>query len=431
MKRVLSLVLIGIGLNASMVQNSVAQLLSTSPDIKIALNKFLQQKREIKVAKASNLPTIDFILEGGFAKSGMFKKDTVNQTYRYYKTALVLTQNLFNGYGTIGNIDFQKAKAVSVAFKYIQTVNNITDKALKAYIDVIKANLLYKNGVDNLKITKDILKKVQELYKGGMTTKSEVTKIESQYFLAKSNLLILKNNLKEAENNFEKIFGFAPNINNIRFDISLSLPTTLKDAYYMALNKNPAIKSAKFYIAAMKEYQKVIDKNFYPKIDLQLTQNYNDVSDRNPYDSPDDRFIASLNLTYNLFNGYKDKTNSQINKIKQNEAVNTLNKLKREIKANLFNAWDLKNTLNKRLRDIMEYKLYANKTLALYQKEFNMGRRTLLELLTAQNDLYKAKNEVIKTRYDLLYTKIKIHNLIGDLVEKIYGKKVFKNLINN
>ncbi len=430
MKRVLSVILLSMGLNATMVQNSISNLLSTNPDIKSALNKFLAQKEEIKTAKAENLPVVNFNLQGGIAKSGIFKDDTPDQTYRYYKAAIVLTQNLFNGYGSVGKINFQRAKAVSYAFKYIQTVNNITDKALKSYIDVMKAELLYKNGVENLQITKSILNKVKELYKGGMTTKSEVTKIESQYYLAKSNVLVLKDKLVQTENNFEKIFGFKPDIENMSFDADLKLPFDVKSAFSLAVSNNPAVKSAKFYIKALNEYQKVADKNFYPKIDLQLTQNYNDVSERNPYDSADDRFIASLNMTYNIFNGYKDKTNSQINKIKVNEALNSLEKIKREIKANLYNAWDLKNTLEKRIKELNQYKNYSNQTLNLYQKEFNMGRRTLLELLTAQNDLYKAKNEIIKAKFDLLYVKVKIHNLIGDLVDKIYGKKLFKGLIN-
>ncbi len=429
MKRVLPIFLITLGLNATMVQNSVSNLLNTNPEIKAALDKFLAQKEEVKTAKSENLPVVNFNLQGGLAKSGLFKGDTPDQTYRYYKAAIVLTQNLFNGYGSEGKINFQKAKAISYAFKYIQTVNNITDKALKSYIDVMKSQMLYNNGMDNLKITKSILNKVKELYKGGMTTKSEVTKIESQYYLAKSNVLILRDKLTQAINNFEKVFGFKPDIQNMSFDVALKLPLDVKEAYQSAISNNPAIKSAKFYIKALNEYQKVVDKNLYPKIDLQLAQNYNDVSDRNPYDSADDRFIASLNMTYNIFNGYKDKTNSQINKIKTNEALNSLEKIKREIKANLYNAWDLKNTLEKRVSDLNQYKNYSNQTLNLYQKEFNMGRRTLLELLTAQNDLYKAKNELIKTKLDLLYVKVKIHNLMGDLVDEIFGKKVFKGLI--
>ena len=431
MKKILPIVIIGLGLNASVIQNSVSKLLMTNPEIKSSLNKFLEQKSEIKAAKSDNLPVVNFNLQGGIAKSGMFKSDTIDQTYRYYKAAIILTQNLFNGFGSEGKINYQKAKAISYAFKYIQTVNNITDKALKAYIDVLKANLLYKNGIENLKITKSILEKVKELYKGGMTTKSEVTKIESQYYLAKANLYVLKDNLVKAENNFAKIFGYKPDIEKMSFDIDLRMPFDYKASLQIALKKNPALKSAKFYIKALHEYQKVVDKDFYPKVDLQLQQNYNDVSEVNPYDSADDRFVASLNLVYNIFNGYKDKTNSQINKIKINQALNNLEKIKREVKADLANAWDLKNTFEKRITDLKQYKLFAQKTLKLYQQEFNMGRRTLLELLTAQNDLYKAKNELIKTQYNLLYSKVKIHNLMGDLVDEIFGKEVLKGLVNN
>ena len=428
MKKSFILLLIGLGLSAS-VKEDISNLLSNNPDIKASLNQFLAQKKEIKVAKSEFLPKVDFNLQLGTAKSGNFKSNTVDLSYRYYKAALILTQNIFNGFGSEANLNYQKAKSVSFAFKYINSVNNITDKGLKEYINVLKAKKMYENAKENLRITKSILKKVKELYKGGMTTKSEVTKIESQYYLAKSNVIALKDNLTKAINNFEKIFGYKPDLANMNFDIELKIPYTLKEAINRAMNNNPAIKSAKFNVKALNEYQKVVDKNIYPTVDLQLRQNYNDKSDINPYDSADDRFIASLNLNYNIFNGYKDKTNSQINRIKTNEALNKLEKIKREIKANLLNAWDLKITLKERLSNLKEYKLYSNQTLKLYQKEFNMGRRTLLELLTAQNDLYKAKNEIVKAEYDLLYAKIKILNLTGDLVETIYNKNIFKGLI--
>jgi outer membrane protein OmpA-like peptidoglycan-associated protein len=50
-----------------------------------------------------------------------------------------------------------------------------------------------------------------------------------------------------------------------------------------------------------------------------------------------------------------------------------------------------------------------------------MGRRTLLDLLAAQNDLISAKKQIVNAKYDLLFAKYRILDAMGVMVQEIIG----------
>ena len=411
-------------LNAATLKDAVNETLNTNPTIKKNLFKFLETKEGLKIAKSGNLPVVNFQLNGGIYKSHVLRDQTPDVTYRYYKTALILTQNLFNGYATVNKINFQKAKIMQSAYNYLNAVNKTSFEAVNAYINVLKTKKLLENQKQYLNIVENTVAKVNKLYKGGMTTKSEVTKITAIYYAAKSNLLALKDKYVKAVNEYIKIIGDNPdNLSNVN---DISIPQTLNEAIIIADKNNPAINAVKFAVKMSEAKLNIAKSSNYPKIDLNLRQNYNVVSKNNPWDTNDDRFNAELALTYNIFRGYADKSRQMQAKLAINEQLNNLEEVKRKINTALKNNWDLMKTLKERMSQIEKYKEYANKTLKLYQKEFMMGRRTLLELLTVQNDLLNAKNQYAEAKYNYTASKYAISMLTGTLIDNLFGKNNVK-----
>jgi len=60
-------------------------------------------------------------------------------------------------------------------------------------------------------------------------------------------------------------------------------------------------------------------------------------------------------------------------------------------------SWTAYKNLKEKLANLQEYKLHAVRTLKLYSKEYEMGRRSLLDLLSAQSDLINAKSQIAAT----------------------------------
>ncbi|MEO1938566.1 MAG: OmpA family protein, partial [Sulfurimonas sp.] len=81
--------------------------------------------------------------------------------------------------------------------------------------------------------------------------------------------------------------------------------------------------------------------------------------------------------------------------------------------------------------DLRDYKVYAEKTLELYKEEYDLGRRSLLDLLTAQNDVINSRAQIIKAEYDELLAKYRILDAMGLLPLAVVGDtKEYESRVN-
>ncbi|MDQ1338273.1 MAG: outer membrane protein adhesin transport system [Campylobacterota bacterium] len=78
--------------------------------------------------------------------------------------------------------------------------------------------------------------------------------------------------------------------------------------------------------------------------------------------------------------------------------------------------------LGNQLEHLNEYKKFSLQTLTLYSKEYDLGRRSLLDLLSAQNDFIAAKAQIISTEYSMLFARYRILDAMGTLVSTILGE---------
>lgn len=73
------------------------------------------------------------------------------------------------------------------------------------------------------------------------------------------------------------------------------------------------------------------------------------------------------------------------------------------------------------LRQLYEYSKHSEETLESYKSEYEMGRRTLLDLLAAQNDLVNSRSQIINAEFDRLFAQYRILDAMGVLVNTIAG----------
>lgn len=140
-----------------------------------------------------------------------------------------------------------------------------------------------------------------------------------------------------------------------------------------------------------------------------LVKKYNDsFPNDNGFDSPDDRFQARIVLSYNFYQGGSDIALAQKNISKINQEIEIKRDIKRKVVEKLDLAWTFYKMTQEQLKDLKEYSEFSKQTMELYKEEYDLGRRTLLDLLTSQNDVINSKEQIIKAEYDLLFSKFRI-----------------------
>ncbi len=421
-------------LSAQTLKTTLTQTLATNPSVQERLKNFQSTQEEVSVARAGYYPKLDLNLGAGHetTKRSNQAGGTSDQTYNFtvYQNSLKLTQNLFNGFSTTYQLQEAKYKTIAAAYSYIEKVNTTSYDLVSSYLELLKNTELIKTAKENVDIDEKILNKVQKLYNAGLTTLSEVNKIQSSLALARANLVVQKNRTQEAAYNLQKVVGRplkAAQMSKPRF-VNTTLPKTLAEAQTVALKNNPSLLVSRFNIKLAQATKKKLYTNYYPKVDLEVSQSMN--KNLSGIEGNNDAFRAMAYLSYNLFNGLSDKANITKSVVQIEQEEEKQNSIKRETLQSLQIAWTTTKKTQEQLKYLQQYHEFSKKTLSLYNKEYALGRRSLLDLLSSQNDLIHSKEQIITAQYSILSSQYKILSIMGTLVSTLI-KDDTKNIYTN
>jgi len=420
---ILSSLLLGGSVNAMTLEESVISAMESNPIIKERLSNFKETQQDLNIANAEWLPKLDLISSVGVAEAGNLKSVVNDENYRYYTNSLKFTQNIFNGYSTTYKVQYQEARILAAAHHYVENVNDIAFQTVGAYLDVIRSYKLMQIAQESLEINQRIYEDVQELYKSGLTTSSEVTKIQSSLALARSNLMVQKNNTRDKHSRMKRLLGKDIALADMQLPkLNIPMPESQERATMIAIKNNPSILVSNYNIKGSQALYHESKSKFYPIINFEVEQMLNDSRKRdNTYERPDDRTRAAITLTWNFYNGGADKASKQKQISNIHKEIEIQRDLKRQVIEGLELSWSAYEMIQGQLTHLYDVKRFSEETMNNYLEEYELGRRTLLDLLSAQNDLTSAKIEITNAEFDRLFAQYRILDAMGILVETIMG----------
>ena len=414
-------------LSAQDLKTTIEEMIRTNPTILEREKNYKASNEDIDTAFAGYYPKLNLSLGAGFEKT---HKNTIvggenTLDFSVYQNSLKYTQNIFEGFNTHYTVKSQEFKTAAAAYSYVEKVNTTSLDMVNRYLELMKNQELLVTAKRNVSIDEEILSKVQKLYDAGLTTLSEVNKIESSLALAESNLVVQENTLLDASYNLQYVLGRKLDPKKMqRPVVTTLLPKSRKEAEKFALEHNPSLIVSAYNVQLAQATKDEKYSVFYPKIDIEVSESLN--KNLSGIEGQDDRFRAMAYVSYNFFNGFADTSALQKSKYSLYQEHEKKNTLKRQVIQNLNLSWSAYKKLQEQLTHLVEYKTFSKKTLELYSKEYDLGRRSLLDLLSAQNDYIKSDAQIISTEYSVLYAEYRIMDALGILVPEILQEGVDK-----
>ena len=419
-------------LNSQNLQTTVQEVITTNPIILERLKNYNYTKEDIISAESGYYPSIDISIGAGYENT-QEQEDYAGATrvtkdgksvdslgLGVYQNALTYTQNLFNGFQTTYKVKQQEYRTVSSAYSYIEKVNDTSFEMVNTYIQVMKNQALLETAHENVAINEEIFTKVKKLYDSGLTTLSEVNKIESSLSLAKSNYVVQENTVLDVTYNLKRVLGrYLDPSQMLKPSFNADLPKSLEIASQYAMEHNPSILVSNYNIKLAQATYKEKKSPYYPTLDIEVSQSMN--KNLSAIQGTDNRFKAMAYLKYNIFNGFTDSSALQQSRSKIHQEVESKNDLQRQVIQGLELSWAAYEKLTIQLKHLADYKKFSLKTLTLYSKEYDLGRRSLLDLLSAQNDFIGAKSQIVTTEYNKLFAEFRILDAMGILVPALIG----------
>jgi len=413
--------MVSLNLSAVDLANVMSSVVQTNPKIIQKRKEYNSAYEMLKYSQGDLfLPKVD--LAAGISKNKRnidkpLPASESKSTDRYL--SVTATENLFNGYGTVNDIEAKKAALASSAFAYLQTVNEESLKVAKVYLDLIRNKELLSVEIDNYQKHRKIFAAVEARSKAGVGVLGDLQEITAKTNLAYANYLTQYNNLKASQIAMNKVLGHPLDINSLAIpQLGANLNYTLSQAINFAISHNPTIFVQKYNVIVARYNQKADEKNFLPNINLEVSKNYSDgTDDITNIDYENDNLRTGITLNWNLFNGFKDihmkKRNISLIQM-EHEKYNTV---KRDLIEETELAWTTYKMQKKEYEYLTKYVTNAKAKLETNTKLFQIGKKSLFEFLSSQTDYNSAKEKLINTKYDLIFAKLRVLKALGILID--------------
>ena len=429
MKRSLSLALlpllvpaIGFGLT---LEEAVQHVNATNPVITERIKNYEATTQDIDMAKAGYLPSIDFQASYGAEHTLNAANPEPGISLKRYERGIKATINLFEGFGTINDVDKQQARTVAAKNSVLEKANALGLQTTEAYLELMKQHALLKIAQKNLKTHEEIHARINERTESGFGSKSEQDQSKGRLSLAKSNLTVQQSNFRDAETKFTRLYGEEVDVSTfVKPTFGYEIPTTLESAVEQAKQNHPAIKVQEENIRAAEYNAKAANKDYYPRLDAELSRYHNDniSGTAGQYDTRS----AMLTLSYNLYAGGYYQANREKQRITTMQEEAILSDLKRAATENVTYAWTAYEELGNQLPFLQQHLDYSITTLEAYNQEFSLGRRTLLDILNTENERTTAEQDLVTAEFDLLLAKYRILEATGTLVPSMNAEVAVK-----
>ncbi|GGI87409.1 channel protein TolC [Shewanella hanedai] len=420
------------------LEQAVAQTLDTNPEIRIAFNRFKAREEQVNQAIAGYMPTVD--LTGGYGweqtnspstrrkkNQGEVDEDGVIGLERG-EAGFSIKQMLFDGFYTSSEVDRFSFEASADQWALFSAAEDMALDVTKVYINYIRTEQVVMLAEKNLLSHQDIYDQIKQRTDSGLGSIADLSQITGRLARANANLISAKNNFFDAKAQFIKVVASEPQDLIIPVPDDEMLPEDLNTSILLAQENHPIIKSATSDIEAAKNEKSSTQSNYYPKLSLDLAGNWNNnlngedgfsrISSSNVGGHSND-LVAMVRIKYNLFSGGKDLAREKEAAYKIGEAKEIRQRAYRQVVEGVSLAWNAYELLEPQKLYIREHVIAAKDTQVAYNQQFNLGQRTLLDLLDTENELFEARKDYIETEYDQVISEYRVLNSTGRLLESL------------
>ncbi len=421
---------------ATSLEQAVRTALISHPQIKSAEAKRQASAHDLREAKGGYYPTVDLSGNLGREHTDIYQfKETGDRSKSLTTREVGLSMSLmvYDGKATTSEVDRRSALLEAAGKDAASTHESVAFRAVEVYLDVLEGQRLVALAEENVGSHRQTLQKVRLGAERGVSQKADVAQARGRLALAQSALVAREGKLREAELKYRRVIGEMPdgllepavNSSNLLQEKSISddsLRLAITEGIQTALSENPSLQAARSEVDAAKAAVRGAKAAYLPRVDLQVKVNRDDniagvVGGR---DSEAIMLVAS----WNVYRGGADQAREKALVKRHFAAKDTAVDTQRQVEEAVAIALKAKATSEMRLFFLEEHVKASEETLKSYQAQFKLGRRSLLDMLNAKNELFSASSNLVAGRYDDLLNQYFVdasqgvlNNRLGTAVE--------------
>ncbi len=393
------------------IKESAQQAILSNPEVQAKWHSFQSTSSSRDAAFGAYLPSVNLSLDAGKDnhETRLGKSDLTRNS-----AALSLNQMLYDGFLTSNQVkQLDHLKRVRF-FELQDTSEAVALEVVRAYSDVVRFRKLVSLSEDNYVRHRAVFEQIQAKAKAGVSRRVDLEQISGRLALAESNLVTEISNLHDVSARFQRLVGVMPgkDLENLSL-FSNGMPNSIHSALNTAFTTHPALLASIENISSVHSSLSARRAAYQPRLDFKArTERANNI---NYLTGRTNNNIAEIVMTWNLFNGGSDKARVQEAANQVNLAKDLRDKSCRDIRQVLAIAYNDTRKLTEQLNFLDQHQLSIEKARDAYRQQFDIGQRSLLDLLDTENELFQAKRSFTNAEIDLFFAFARTHAGMGKL----------------
>ncbi|MCL2875393.1 MAG: TolC family outer membrane protein [Betaproteobacteria bacterium] len=406
------------------VLDAVRKAVANSPEVQASWHGYRAATAARDVARGGFFPRID--LNAGLGHRWRHKDpDTGKADWDSSGVGLDLNQMIYDGFATSSEVKRMGYSRLKSYYELLNTSEIVGLEVVQAYADVQRQRELVEAAKANYATHKQLYDRLNDRAAAGVSRRVDLDQATGRLSLAESNLLTELSNLHDVSARYQRLVGDVPpdamppvaeSFNGVQ------LPENVVAALNVAYVNSPSFNAAIENVRASMANRDIARSNYHPKLNLHASTGIDRVSKDNPdYTNKGNRreSTVELLLNFNIFRGGSDAARVRQAGEEINQARDLREKACRDLRQTLVIAYQDTRSLNEQLVYRERHLLMTGKAREAFRDQFNIGQRTLLDLLDTENEYFVSQRAFTNAQYDLLVAQARTLAGTGQLLRTL------------
>ncbi len=391
------------------LRDAVQSALTTNPEIRQAVSNRAATEEERVQGQGLYYPRVSVEASAGVRSLRNPTRRSIgiaDQTLWPIEGDLIVDQLLFDSGARSAEVRRQAARTDAAASRVEERSEFVALNVSRTYIDYLLQQRLVAIAQDNVTFHERLVGDLREGVAKGSISIADQQQAEERLQAARTRVTQAREDLDTAGITFRTLTGIPVDSVSMPPDLSQCMPASIEEGEAIARQENPRVREAMADLATSREEVRAARADLGPKLNLEGRARAGHDIDGFAGRTTDLQALAVLRWT--LYNGGTKEANVREQQRRADEVHGRLFERTRTAEEDVRTAWSRLQNQSALSNELEAQSRITDDVLLSYREQFNIGRRSLLDVLDAQNTRYNVQAQAQTAQLAKLYAQYRV-----------------------
>lgn len=309
-------------------------------------------------------------------------------------------------------LDQRQSGAMGSDWRLTDVREQLMLRTVETYIELVRNTNLVKLAQENLKVHRQYVAQIKQIAQSDLGRASDLPAAVGRVALAESVLTSRLSKLESVRVSWRQLTGIVADREFVN-PPQVKLPETVDAMVEQATEFNPVIQLAQAELETARKGVASAKAPYAPRLTGEMS--YKSGQDWGGVLGNQTNSYAGVSLEWTAYSGHAKHYATQAAMEGVFAAQSAVDRVRDELRTRVEQTWFELQASDASLRSFEDYARNAEQMVESSKNQFKIGRRSLLEVLNAESELFTARSNIESTLQDLKIASWRLHGLQGRL----------------